>query len=144
MKGISAIIVVVLLLLISIALISVVFIWSSGLLTTTTSSVSESTTKSTTTMQKVISIIAAKCTNTTPSNNVINFTIQNAGAVDIESGDMHVFVDEEAVSSSPDISATALAKGETATYGVETTDHKDSRTLKITSPSFTMEKTLTC
>ena len=145
MKGISAIIIVVMLLLISIALISVVYIWGSGLLTTTTGSATSSTTKTITTMQKIINVVAAKCSNTTPSNNIINFTVQNVGVENIEAGDMQAFVDDMLESTSPeDISKATLAKTEVKSFGIEMSNYATTRTLKVVSPSFSTEKALDC
>ena len=93
-KAISAVIATIMLLMITVALIGVFYVFGSGLMTASTGSAGGAAAATTDRMLKTIAVSTYKCANTTSTNNIINFTVQNVGTKDILAGELKVFVDD--------------------------------------------------
>ncbi len=141
-KGISAIIATIMLLMITVALIGVFYVFGSGLLTSTTSAAGGSAAATTERALKTIAISTAICSNTTPANNIINFTVQNVGTKDILAGELKVYVDNVENLQTEEISS-GLAANVRLQVGVQTTYSK-TKNLKVQGPSNTEERNLVC
>ncbi len=142
-KAISAIIATIMLLMITVALIGVFYVFGSGLMTTSTGSAGGAAAATTDRMLKTIAVSIATCANTTSTNNVINFTVQNVGTKDILSGELTVYVDDALNTQIEEISS-GLASNAQQSIGVQTTTYSKTRTLKIQGPSNTEQRSLTC
>lgn len=142
-KGLSAIIATIMLLMITVALIGVFYVFSSGLVTSGTSATGGAVSATTDRMLKTIAVSGERCFNTTSSNNVINFTVQNVGTKDILAGELKVLVDDAQSSDIEEISS-GLAANAQAQVGVQTATYSKTRTLKVQGPSNTPQTSLTC
>lgn len=147
-KGISAVIATIMLLLITIALIGVVYAFITTLAGTTIAAGTGQASATTDRMLKTITVSAATCGNTTPANNIINFTVQNIGTKDILPGELAVYVDGAKADGLTVINNSALNSGLAANAqayaGVQTASYSKTRTLKVQSPANPSEISLTC
>lgn len=142
-KGISAVIATIMLLMITVALIGVFYVFTSGLVSSGTGAASEAASATTDRMLKTISLSTATCKNTTPTNNVINFTVQNVGTKDILAGELKVYVDDKDNTQIEEISS-GLNINAQAHVGVQETTYSKTRTLKVQGPSNTEQRSLQC
>lgn len=144
-KGISTILATVMLLLITISMVAVFYVFGTGLITTSTGATTITATTTTEMMLKVVAIPVAKCSNTTPTNNIINFTLQNVGTKDILGGELKVYVDDvQNTNTAPNLANTGLNVGEQIQIGVTETSYKKIRNLKVQGPSNTVMQILNC
>lgn len=142
-KGISAVIATIMLLLITIALIGVVYAFITTLTGTTITTGTEQASATTDRMLKTIAISAATCRNTTPANNIINFTVENIGTKGIAAGELKVFVDDVENAQTEELAA-GLAANAQAQVGVQTASYGKTRNLNLQRPSNTQQISLTC
>ncbi len=111
--------------------------------TKSSSSAEAAATETTDRMLKTVALSIATCSNTTPANNMINFTIQNIGTKDVLSGELTVYVDGVLNTQTEEISS-GLAANAQAQVGVQTSTYSKTRTLKVQGPSNTEQIFLTC
>lgn len=142
-KGISAVIATIMLLMITVALIGVFWAFSNTLAESSTTAVGEAATATTERMLKQVAISGEKCGNTTPSNNIINFTVQNIGTKNITADELKVFVDDEENTQTEELAA-GLAANAQVRVGVQTATYGKTRSLKVLGPSNAPEKSLLC
>ncbi len=142
-KGISAIIATIMLLMITVALIGVFYVFSSGLMTGATGSAGGAATAATDRMLKTVAISMATCGNTTSTNNIINFTVQNVGTKDILAGELTVYVDDISNNQIEEL-ISGLGVGKQIQVGVQEGTYKKTRNLKALGPSNTEQRFLTC
>jgi len=142
-KGISAVIATIMLLMITVALIGVFYVFGSGLMSSSTGAAGGAATATTDRMLKTVALSTAICKNTTPTNNMINFTIQNVGTKDILANELTVLVDDVVNNQIEEISS-GLAANAQAYVGVQTASYAKTRTLKVQGPSNTPQVSLTC
>lgn len=144
-KGLSAIIATIMLLMITVALIGVFYVFSSGVVTSSTGSAGAAATATTDRMLKTIAVSSATCKNTTPANNIINFTVQNIGTKDVLANELKVFVDSVVnPDESPDLASTGLAANAQMQVGVNVSSYSRTRTLSVQGPANAPIIYLTC
>ena len=153
-KGISAVIATVMLLMITVALIGVFYVFGGSLMSTTSGTAGDIVAGTEDKMLQAIALETATCGNTTSTNNIINFTLQNTGTKDIVSSDVKIYMDGTDVTPTAGLtgsrgmvanSRTTLSYGTTSSATVgPTTGYSAKRTLKVTGPSNYVETELRC
>lgn len=147
-KGISAVIATIMLFMITVALIGVFYAFSTNFVETTITAGTGQASATTDRMLKTIAVSAATCKNTTPANNIINFTVQNIGTKDIAAGELTVYVDNIKADGLTAINNGALNSGLAANAqayaGVQTTTYSKTRTLSVQGPANAPISYLTC
>lgn len=144
-KGISAIIATIMLLMITVALIGVFYVFGSILMGGSTGAAGSAATATTDRMLKSIAVSNERCSNTSATNNIINFTVQNIGTKDIVAGELSVYVDNVLdKDESPDLTATGLAANAQMPVGVNVSSYRKTRSLQVVGPANPVTMSLTC
>jgi FlaG/FlaF family flagellin (archaellin) len=143
-KGISAVMAVVLIVMITVAVIGLAYAWATGLFRELAERAGIAVEVVPERMAKSIDIIAASCTNTTPTNNVVEFVIRHTGTLDISAGELAAMLDGALITTTPDITAAALTPGETAEFNYTVDEQKATRILSVSAPAATVDKSLSC
>jgi FlaG/FlaF family flagellin (archaellin) len=147
MKGISTILATILIVIIVVALVSLTYTFAVGLFSTASHGATTGTTEVTTRLGKTVTFAASSCIG--PTNDVVKFTLQHTGTVDIIAGDMATFLDGSPAtftnSTGTTITNIGLTAGKFSTeFNYTATGHKASRIITVATPAGSMDQPITC
>jgi FlaG/FlaF family flagellin (archaellin) len=147
MKGISTILATILIVIIVVALVSLTYTFAVGLFSTASHGATTGTTEVTTRLGKTVTFAASSCTGAT---DIVKFTLQHTGTVDIIGGDMAAFLDGSPAaftnSTGTPITSIGLSAGKFSNeFNFTTTGaHKTSRIITVATPAGSMDQPVTC